>query len=86
MTIGAFGAKRKVIVEFPVPWNVIELFTALVCHAFPGKTATMSTKKGLCMLGEAIYDKVIKFCFSHTIKNGEVRQISHKKIQHIIIK
>jgi len=31
------------------------------------------------MLGATIYDKVIKFCFSHTIKNGEVRQISHKK-------
>jgi len=67
MTIGAFGVGRKVIVEFPVPWNVTKLFTALVYHAFPNKTATMSAKKGSDMLGATIYDKVIKFCFSHTI-------------------
>jgi len=79
MTIDAFGVERKVMVEFPVPWNVTELFTALVSHACPGKTATMSTKKGSGMFGAAIYDKVIKFCFLHTIINRKVRQISHKK-------
>jgi len=83
MTIGAFGAERKVMVEFPVPWNVTELFTTLVCHAFPGKTATMSAKKGSGVFGAAIYDNVIKFCFSYTIKrNREVRQISQKKITY----
>jgi len=66
--MSAFGAERKVMVEFPVPWNVTQSFTALVCHAFPGKTTTMSAKKGSGMLGAAIYVKVIKFCFLHTIK------------------
>jgi len=51
----------------------------LVCYAFPGKIATISAKKGSSMLGATNYDKVIKFCFSHTTKNGEVKQISHKK-------
>jgi len=78
MTIDAFGVERKVMVQFLVPWNVTKLFTALVCHAFLGKTAITSMKKGSGMLGATIYDKVIKFCFSHTIKNGEVRQISQK--------
>jgi len=38
---------------------------------FVGKTATMSTKKGSGMLGAAIYDEVIKFCFSYTIIKQE---------------
>jgi len=67
MTIGAFRAERKVIVEFLVPLNVTKLFTTLVCHAFPGKTTTMSAKKGSGILGATINDNVIKFCFSHAI-------------------
>ena len=82
MIIDAFGAERKVIVKFLVPWNVIELLTALVCHAFPGKTATMSAKKGSDMLGAFIYDKVIKFCFLHTIKKIGKSDKYHKKIAY----
>jgi len=55
MTIGAFEAERKVTVEFSVPWNVTKLFTTLVCHSFPGKTATISVKKGSGMLRAVIY-------------------------------
>jgi len=79
MTIGAFEAERKVMVEFHVPWNVTELFTTLVCHAFPGKTTTMSAKKGSDMLGATIYDKVIIFlCFTHNHKIGKWDKY-HKK-------
>jgi len=37
--MGAFGAVRKMMVEFHVPWNDIELFATFVCHAFLRKTA-----------------------------------------------
>ena len=79
MTIGTFGAERKVMVEFLIPWNVTKLFIALVCHAFPGKTATMSAKKGSGMFGAAIYDNFIKFCFLHTIKKIGKWDKYHKK-------
>jgi len=72
-------SERKVIIEFHVPWNVTELFTALVCNAFPGKIATMSRKKRSDMLGATIYDKVIKFCFSHTIIKGKWNKYHIKK-------
>jgi len=49
----ALEAFRKVMVEFFVPWNVIELFTAFVCHAFLGKNATISAKNESSMLEAA---------------------------------
>jgi len=42
---GAFGAFRNVMVGFPVPLNVAELFNALICHTFPRNTATMYVDK-----------------------------------------
>ena len=76
----AFGAFRKVMVEYPVPWNVAELFTLLVCHAFLGKTITISTKNVLDMLGAVIYDEIIRFFLYTQSLNSEVRQISLKNI------
>ena len=60
---GAFGAFRNVMVEFPVPWNVTELFTALVCHESLGNTVTIPARNGSGMLGATIYDEIIIYIY-----------------------
>jgi len=60
----AFGAFRNIMVECPVPWNIIELFAALGCHAFLENTTTISTRDESNMLGATIYDKIIIFFYT----------------------